>query len=107
MDKRKSQIIQKLKNFKKMASTEVVPIDEMYFFGSRASGKPHKYSDIDVILVSKKFKGKGHLERAPKFYVKWNLDYPVDFLCYTPQEFNKLKKQVSIVREAVREGVEI
>jgi hypothetical protein len=36
-----------------------------------------------------------------------DLNYPVDFLCYTPEEFNKLKKEVSIVSEALKEGVEI
>ncbi|HLC57793.1 MAG TPA: nucleotidyltransferase domain-containing protein [Candidatus Nanoarchaeia archaeon] len=107
MDKRKSQIIKKLKAFKKLANKEIAPINHMYFFGSRASGKPHKDSDIDLIVVSRKFQGKGHLERSPKLYVKWNLDYPVDFLCYTPKEFNKLKNQVSIVREAVSNGIKI
>ena len=40
-------------------------------------------------------------------YDYWNLNYPVDFLCYTPKEFNKLKNQITIVREAVRDGIEI
>lgn len=72
-----------------------------------ASGKVHKYSDVDLVIVSKKFKGKGLLERSPNLYLKWELEYPVDFLCYTPKEFNKLRKGVTIVREAVRNGIEI
>ena len=40
-------------------------------------------------------------------YDYWSLKYPVDFLCYTPEEFNKLKKQITIVREAVENGIEI
>ncbi len=79
----------------------------MYLFGSMASGKVHKYSDVDLVIVSKKFKGKGLLERSPNLYLKWELEYPVDFLCYTPKEFNKLRKGVTIVREAVRNGIEI
>jgi hypothetical protein len=31
----------------------------------------------------------------------------VDFICYTPEEFEKLKKEVSIVSEALKEGIEI
>jgi hypothetical protein len=31
----------------------------------------------------------------------------VDFICYTPEEFEKLKKEVSIVSEAFKEGIEI
>jgi len=102
MDRKKFELINKLKEFKKQNK-----IEKMYFFGSRASGKPHKYSDVDLIVISKRFGGKGILARAPELYIKWNLDYPVEFLCYTPEEFNKLKKQITIVREAVREGIEI
>jgi hypothetical protein len=40
-------------------------------------------------------------------YDYWELRYPVDFLCYTPKEFEREKKKVSIVSEALREGIEI
>ncbi len=80
----------------------------MYLFGSRAKGRPHhRWSDFDLLIVSKTFINKPSFERSAGFYKHWNLDYPVDFLCYTPEEFNKLKRQVTIVREAVREGIEI
>ena len=39
--------------------------------------------------------------------MKWPLDLPADFICYTPEEFEKLKKEVSIVSEALKEGIEI
>ena len=67
-------------------------IEKMFLFGSRASGKVHKWSDIDLVVVSKKFRGKSILKRSPQLHIKWDLGYPVDFLCYTPEEFNKLKK---------------
>ena len=102
MDRAKSEIIKQLKEFKKQNK-----IEKMYLFGSMATGKLHKYSDVDLVVVSKKFRGKSLLERSPNLYLKWNLEYPVDFLCYTPEEFNKLKKQITIVREAVTNGVEI
>ncbi len=102
MDKKKPEIISELKKFKKQNK-----IEKMFFFGSRAYGKPHKHSDVDLMVISKRFRGKGLLERAPKLYIQWNLDYPVEFLCYTPEEFNKLKKQITIVSEVVRNGIEI
>ena len=37
----------------------------------------------------------------------WYYDYPVDFLYYVSKEFNELKKQITIVREAIKEGIEI
>ena len=36
-----------------------------------------------------------------------DLRYPVDFLCYTPEEFRRLSRRGGIVREALREGVHI
>ncbi len=93
-----------LKNFKKRLSKDI-PIQKMYLFGSRAKGNPHRWSDFDLIIVSKKFKNKNSLERSVGFHKYWTIDYPVDFLCYTPDEFNKLKKQATLVREAVKDGI--
>jgi predicted nucleotidyltransferase len=103
---RKTIIKSKLKSFKKAANEEF-PIKKMYLFGSMVSGKPHKYSDIDLLIVSTKFRKLNFFKRGAKMYNYWNLNYPVDFLCYTPEEFQRLKKQVTIVSDAVKEGVEI
>ena len=103
---RRTTVVKKLKTFKSNLNRKV-PIKRMIFFGSRVSGKPHRDSDIDLIIVSDKFRKKKFRYRPLGFYDYWNLSYPVDFLCYTPEEFNKLKKQITIVREAVREGIEI
>lgn len=103
---RKAIIKKKLGIFKKSVNKEF-PISRMYFFGSRASGKHKKYSDIDLIIVSPKFRKLDFFKRGAKMYNYWDLNYPVDFLCYTPEEFNKLKKQITILREAVKNGIEI
>ena len=95
-----------LKEFKKNLSKQI-PIERMFLFGSRAKGKPRRWSDFDLIIVSKKFRNVDSLKRAMGFYKYWHLDYPVDFLCYTPEEFKKLSKQITIVREAVKNGIEI
>lgn len=95
-----------LKEFKKNLSNEI-PIDKMILFGSRAYGKVHRWSDFDLVIVSKAFRNVDSLKRSLGFYDYWNLNCPVDFLCYTPEEFNKLKSQVTIVREAVKTGIEI
>lgn len=105
MDKKKS-IIKILKEFKSETNKDL-PIKKMFLFGSRAKSNPHKWSDVDLVIVSDKFKKLRFRERATKMYDYWSINYPVDFLCYTPEEFNKLKKGITIVREAVKNGVEI
>lgn len=106
MGKRQIKNIEELTEFKKSIEKDT-PIEKFILFGSRAKGKPKKYSDFDILIVSKKFKNVNKLDRAYKIDARWELDYPVDFLCYTPEEFNKLKRQITIVREAVKEGIEI
>ena len=103
---RKKTIIKKLSDFKKKVSQDV-PIKNMIFFGSRATGNPHRYSDIDLIVVSPAFKNMDFFKRGAKMYDYWDLRMPVDFLCYPPEEFKKLSKQTTIVKEAIRYGIKI
>ncbi len=82
-------------------------IDKIILFGSRAKGTYKKNSDYDFILVSKDFKGIRFTDRISKIYPHWRYYNSIEPLCYTPEEFRKLKKQVTIVREAIKEGIEI
>jgi len=102
----RKSIKQKLKEFRHEVNKDL-PIKKIIFFGSRVRGKTGRDTDIDLVIVSQKFKKLDFFQRGAKMYDYWNLRYPVDFLCYTPQEFKKLKKQVSVVSEAVKTGVEI
>ena len=105
MDKKKA-LIKELKSFRKKVDKDF-KLEKVIFFGSRARGKASRYSDVDLILVSPKFKKLDFVERGAKMYNYWDIHYPVDFLCYTPKEFSKLKKQITIVQEAVKEGIEL
>ena len=96
MGGRKS-IKERLRMFRNNVSKEI-PIKNMILFGSRAKGKVGRDTDIDLIIVSQKFKELDFFQRGAKMYDYWDLRYPVDFLCYTPEEFNKLKKQITIVK---------
>lgn len=103
---RREPVIEKIKEFILRLSNEF-NIQNTVFFGSRTTRKSKENSDIDLIIVSKDFKKMNFIERAAKMYDFWDIDYPVDFLCYTPEEFNRLKKRISIVRQALHEGVVI
>ena len=101
----KKEDIKIVKEFKKELSQHF-PVKKVILFGSRAGGKIHKWSDFDIIVVSDDFEGKKSFERGIGFYNYWKIDYPVDFLCYTQEEFNRLKKKISIVK-ALRTGIVI
>ena len=99
-------IIKKLTAFKIRLSKRI-NVQELILFGSIAAGTAKKDSDIDLIIVSKSFQGKKFRYRPLEVYGSWDMTSPVDFICYTPEEFNKLRKQVTIVKEAVENGIEI
>ncbi|MEK6792443.1 MAG: nucleotidyltransferase domain-containing protein [Nanoarchaeota archaeon] len=79
-------------------------ISEVVLFGSRARGDANKQSDIDLIIVSEDFEGLDFFERVSKMYNYWSLLVAVDFICYTPKEFNLLKNRISLVSDALSYG---
>ena len=105
----RNKLIIKLKKFKKEL-TKKYKINKLILFGSCATNKIGEDSDVDLIVVSN-FKEKGNVNRAQCLYREWHLiqkiDLPVDFLCYTPKEFKELSKRITIISEALKEGIEI
>ncbi|MEM2918091.1 MAG: nucleotidyltransferase domain-containing protein [Candidatus Altiarchaeota archaeon] len=102
----REHIIEKLKEFKERLSKDI-PIERLILFGSRVHSKSRRDSDVDLIIVSPKFRKLDFFQRGAKMYNYWTLNLPVDFLCYTPEEFEKLSKGVTIVSEAIKEGIVI
>lgn len=88
----RKETIKLLVSFKAKVNKKA-PITEMILFGSRTRGKYHKDSDVDLTIVSPKFQDLNYFKRSSKMYKLWNYDLPVDFLCYTSEEFNKLKNK--------------
>jgi len=81
--------------------------ERVIIFGSRARGDHLEDSDIDVIVVSKKFNKIDFRERIIKAYGLWDKKQSLDIICYTPEEFEKKRNQIGIVKTAVEEGIEI
>lgn len=96
--------IEKVRAFKERLSRSI-PVEKMILFGSCARGQRGKYSDVDLMIVSRAFANKKREERAYVMYKHWEHLDPVDFICFTPEEFAKQKRHAMIVAEAVREGV--
>ncbi|MEM4605595.1 MAG: nucleotidyltransferase domain-containing protein [Candidatus Pacearchaeota archaeon] len=86
---------------------ENLRVEKIILFGRRAEGNFDRNSDFDFIIVSGSFKGMNYFERVKKVYDFWDLDYPADFICYTKEEFNKLKKGITLVSIALKRGIEI
>jgi hypothetical protein len=105
----------------KSARTEIAPFvrefaeklradvgaEKVILFGSRARGDWLKESDYDFIVVSRGFDGIPFISRPVPLYAHWSGDGGIELLCYTPEEFERKRRQISIVAEAAREGIEL
>lgn len=100
-------LVEDLRGFAARLSEGIGPVDHVILFGSQATGEAHEDSDVDLIVVSSAFEGQTAVRRAARVRRFWHLPDAVDFLCYTPAEFDRLAGQVSIVRIALDQGREI
>lgn len=82
-------------------------IDRLILFGSRARGEQLLHSDYDIIIVSPDFARLPFVKRAGKIIRDFDSPMNVELLCYTPEEFELKRSQISIVSEALRHGVDL
>ncbi|MBI3412907.1 MAG: nucleotidyltransferase domain-containing protein [Candidatus Aenigmarchaeota archaeon] len=84
---------------KKFAPSKVI------LFGSRARGDYLIDSDYDLLIVSDKFSKYDWHQRMVEVIKLTEGKFSLDVICLTEEEFEKRKKELSIVNEAVKEGV--
>ena len=85
---------------------------QLWVFGSRVRGEPYQYSDIDLLVVSERFREFARDERRSTFLRETGLAddreaRALHTFCYTPEEFEQGKRAPCIIREAVRCGIRI
>jgi predicted nucleotidyltransferase len=74
-------------------------------FGSRVRGDALEDSDLDLLVVSKSFRDVPFLVRGARLLDDLALPYPIDVLCYTPEELARKRTELGIVSQAVEEGI--
>ena len=65
--------------------------EKISVFGSVARGEDGLFSDLDVLIIM--HTKLPFLERLKELYTTLELPVDVDILCYTPEEFEKIKKR--------------
>ncbi len=106
MGKVNSKTINEIKRFKDRVEGRY-GIERMIFFGSSAVGAARPDSDIDLIIVVKKPIRKLVSKLLLEWHVSQGIKQPIDFIDYTEQEFIKASKGVTLVSQALKEGIEI
>ena len=78
---------------------------KFWLFGSRVTGHPDRWSDIDVLVVSQRFDGMRVLDRLELFDRHARPHRHVDALCFTPEEYEYQLSQPTLVAEIVKYGL--
>ena len=74
-------------------------------FGSRARGDALRHSDLDLLIVSEAFRDVRWLDRRVRVLETLDPPFGVDLLCYTPEEYERKRGELGIVRRASEEGI--
>jgi len=93
-----------MRKFLKVLKQEYAP-SKVILFGSRARGDNLHESDVDLIIVSKKFAKISWPRRIGNVAALWEGLVDIEPLCYTPKEFDSKVKEHGIVRQAIKEGI--
>ncbi|TFG05404.1 MAG: nucleotidyltransferase domain-containing protein [Promethearchaeota archaeon] len=80
---------------------------KIILFGSRVRGDARKDSDIDVIIIASQFEKIPFLKRMPFLLKQFPFPKHIDYLCYTPQEYEKIKNTSSLIIDALENAIEI
>lgn len=104
MGKKKDTIVS---TFTRVVKKNLSPC-KIILFGSRAKGTARKDSDYDFLIVSSHFKRWEWEKRGEKVYhLKREIPAAMDIICLTPEEFERKKKEIGIIREIAAHGREI
>ena len=89
---------------------EKVPTEQIWLFGSYASGMPHKDSDIDIYIVMKddaEMRESDAMDAVNWARYEKKLGKPVDVLALKLNRFLVRKELATMERKITREGVKI
>ena len=107
MDRISNEQVKKSLRYFKALLQERFHITHMILFGSRARDDWLYSSDIDLILVSDDFRSYGFLDRMREIAEMWDGDLMIEAICYTPEEFERKRREKGIVNTAMGYGIEI
>ncbi len=98
----KATSTKQIQQFCEQIAREFQP-ERIILFGSHAYGKPHPFSDVDLLVVMP-FEGSP-LQQAARILTKLEPAMSVDLLVRTPEQVQqRLAMQDSFMREIVERG---
>ncbi|MCS7098356.1 MAG: nucleotidyltransferase domain-containing protein [Candidatus Methanomethyliaceae archaeon] len=98
--------MKELLNFMRLLKEEL-NVSEIYIFGSRVYGIPLKDSDLDMLIISDKFKERSFIENMEILSKLWNGSFTIEMFPYYPEQLKKYKGKKIVITEALEKGIRI
>ena len=86
---------------------DALDVREVYLFGSRVYGTPLADSDLDMVVVSEKFRERSFIENMELLSRLWDGSFTLEMFPYTPEQLEKYKGRKVVVTEALEKGVKL
>ncbi|MFV1976592.1 MAG: nucleotidyltransferase domain-containing protein [Candidatus Scalindua sp.] len=100
------EVIKKIDEFVKALKRDNINVAKVILYGSRASGKAHEYSDIDVAIVSPDF-GKDRFEEGVRlFKIACEIDSLIEPIPLSLESYEK-DTWVPLIYEIRVNGIEL
>ncbi|MGQ9508665.1 MAG: nucleotidyltransferase domain-containing protein [Thermodesulfobacteriota bacterium] len=92
IEKRREEYTELLKNSLEMLVERLKgKVERVSIFGSYPRREPNLFTDLDILIIMET--EAPFLKRIKQIYSLLSLPVDVDILCYTPEEFERLKKR--------------
>ena len=102
------KITETIEKFKQSLEELGIRVKKIIIFGSYATKKARKHSDIDVVVISDDFKEMNLLKRLETIglaLAKAKIMEPIEALGYTEEEYNSEREGTFIGDEVKSKGV--
>ncbi len=98
----KKAVLAVISDFQKTLQEVGIKPQKIILFGSYASGRQREDSDIDLVVISEDFEGKGYWERIELLSAAiYKIFKPIEAVAMTPQEWQSGK---SLIADYARDG---
>ena len=94
-----------VKKYAEKLKKENYPFSAIYLFGSHAKGKAHKWSDIDVAIISDKMKRNRDKNRFLLWQIRREVDTTIEPHGFTVKDFQDINDPM--VYEIRKTGIKI
>lgn len=100
------KLSEKIYEYLEILKADKLPIAKVILFGSYAKGTQHKWSDVDLCIISSKFNNPFKAMQYLLLKRNFDMKYTIEPVGFTPKDF-KEKHSSSLINEIKRTGIEI